>query len=114
MIKENTIHISYPTGEMNIVIDKFFPTTLDRVNQLSKIIRDHVPEDEQMELYKRLKAMASSYKEEAEKYEKAVDGSEEADASYEEAYSKMKECQKNEKQMERDIKAYLKITKLEV
>lgn len=114
MIKNGILHIEYPTGEMNIVIDKFFPTTVERVTKLSKIIRIYVQEDEQIELYRRLKHLSFFYKEEAERYEGVIDQIDSEDESYKEAYAKLKDCQKKKAQLDRDIKAYLKTAKLEV
>jgi hypothetical protein len=113
MIKDNVIHIKYPTGEMNLVIDKFFPTTVERVKKVSRIIRDHVPVDEQKELYAALKNLVLFYRYEKERYEAEIEKATD-NITYEEAFQNMKDCQKKREQLKRDIDAYVKTVKLEV
>lgn len=51
MIKDGIIQIKYPTGEMNLVIDRFFPATQERAKLVLQLMRDYSPPEDQMEVY---------------------------------------------------------------
>ena len=39
--EEKTLHIVYPTGHMDIRMDKFFPSTLDRARKLFRLMAQY-------------------------------------------------------------------------
>lgn len=41
--EEKTLHIAYPTGHMDIRMDKFFPATLDRAKKLFRLMEQYSP-----------------------------------------------------------------------
>ena len=51
MIKDGIIQIKYPTGEMNLVIDRFFPATQERAKLVLRLMRDYSPPEDQMAVY---------------------------------------------------------------
>lgn len=61
MIKDGNIQIKYPTGEMNLVIDKFFPATLERAKIVLRLMRDYSPPEDQMAIYSYLSKRLSEY-----------------------------------------------------
>ena len=61
MIKDGIIQIKYPTGEMNLVIDRFFPATQERVKLVLRLMRDYSPPEDQMEVYSYLSKRLSEF-----------------------------------------------------
>lgn len=61
MIKDGIIKIKYPTGEMNLVIDKFFPATLERAKIVLRLMRDYSPPEDQMAIYSYLSMRLSEF-----------------------------------------------------
>ena len=51
MIKDGIIQIKHPTGEMNLVIDRFIPATQERVKLVLRLMRDYSPPEDQMAIY---------------------------------------------------------------
>ena len=60
-IKDGIIQIKYPTGEMNLVIDRFFPATQERVKLVLRLMRDYSPPEDQMEVYSYLSKRLSEF-----------------------------------------------------
>lgn len=112
MIQQNLLHIGYPSGEMNIVIDKFFPTTVERANKVFQLVRDHEPLDA-LTLYRCLEGLARDYSGLIDHYSDEMDHACD-NAAYEEAYKEHRYCLRKYEQAKRNMRDLKKIAKLEV
>ena len=54
MIQDNILQIKYPRGQMNLVINRFFPATLEKARLVFRLMRDHSTEED-------IRAMAAEY-----------------------------------------------------
>lgn len=112
MIEENKLHIKYPTGEMNIVIDLFFPTTVIRAKKVFDLVREHEPADALI-LYYRLEALAKDYSNLTDFYSDQMDQAEDTE-EYNKAYEEHRHCLRKYQEAKRNMRDLKKIAKLEV
>ena len=112
MIQDNLLHIEYPTGEMNIIIDKFFPTTVSRANKVFHLVEEHEPLDA-LVLYYHLEKLAHEYWNRIDQYSDEMDGAGDKE-TYEEAYKQHRYCLRKHEQAKRNMAHLKKIAKLEV
>lgn len=113
MIDNNILRIEYPTGKMNIFIDKFFPANISKANVVFSIMADSSPEEDIRNLYYKLREMAEEYRQEVDHYNMMIDSSVRP-KKYDEVYAKLKESQKKHSQAIRNMRDLRKIAKLEV
>lgn len=48
--EEKMLHIEYPTGHMDIRMDRFFPATLDRAKKLFRLMRQYSSSEDKQRL----------------------------------------------------------------
>ncbi len=113
MIDNNILRIEYPTGRMNLFIDKFFPTEIKRANLVFKTMAEHSPREDAVELYYRLRSMADDLRQDIDHYNALIDVTTRP-KKYDEVYAKLKACQKKHAQAIRNMRDLKKIAKLEV
>ena len=112
MIIDKVLHIEYPTGEMNIIIDKFFPTTVKRADKVFHLVKEHEPLDALI-LYHHLEALAHHYFEEIDKLSDEIDSAIN-DEAYQDAYAGHRYALRKYDQAKRNMRDLKKIAKLEV
>lgn len=113
MIDNNILRIEYPTGTMNLFIDRFFPTQISRANIVFKLMADNSPEEDIRGLYYKLRDMAEGYRQDVDHYNAMIDSSVRP-KKYDEIYDKLKACQKKHAEAVRNMRDLKKITKVEV
>lgn len=80
--EEKTLHIVYPTGHMDIRMDKFFPATLDRARKLFRLMAQYSSGEDKHRLLEFLRQKEKILKSQEESYRKqAENSSEKADVS---------------------------------
>jgi hypothetical protein len=72
MIQDNILKIKYPRGQMNLVIDRFFPATLEKARLVFRLMRDHSTEDDISAIYNYLDGRRHYYKTRMEHYATVV------------------------------------------
>ena len=112
MIQDNLLHIEYPTGEMNIIIDKFFPTTVERAKKVFQLVKENEPFDGTV-LYYRIEMLAREYSGKVDRYSDEMDHAENTE-DYETAYEQHRYCLRKYGQAKRNMRDLKKIMKLEV
>ena len=113
MIKDGVIQIKYPTGEMNLVIDRFFPATLERVKVVFRLMRDYSPPEDQQAVYHYLTEKLAEYEGKMEHYGQlvaVVTGRQ----RMREASQGLRESRTMCKRTKRNIELMIEITGLEV
>lgn len=113
MIDNNILRIEYPTGKMNLFIDKFFPAEMSKANMVFKIMAENSPEEDTKELYYMLRAMADDLRQDIDHYNALIDVTTRP-KKYDEVYDKLKACQKKHSQAIRNMRDLRKIARLEV
>lgn len=59
--EEKTLHIGYPTGYMDIRLEKFFPCTMDKARKLFRLVRQYCPPEEKEKLMRYLLKLEKKY-----------------------------------------------------
>lgn len=67
--EEKMLHINYPTGHMDIRMDKFFPAPLDRAKKLFRLMAQYCSRDEQIRLFQYLASMRQKLKDREVSYQ---------------------------------------------
>lgn len=112
MIQDTLLHIKYPTGEMNIIIDKFFPTTVARAVKVFQLVKEHEPLDGTA-LYYHLEKLAKGYKDQIEHLSDVMDSTVSTE-DYKTAYEEHRRCMRSYEQAKRNMRDLKKIMRLEV
>ena len=112
MIIGDIIHITHPNGEMNLFIDKFFPTTVKRADEVFKLVAENEPFDALI-LYHHIDRLEHKYFDMIDEYSKAMDDAE-TDESYKAAYEEHRYCLRKHDQAKRNKAHLKKIANLEV
>ncbi|MCD7752138.1 MAG: hypothetical protein LUI10_10440 [Lachnospiraceae bacterium] len=64
--EEKTLHIVYPTGHMDIRVDRFFPCTVDRAKKVFKLICQYCSQEDKDKLLRFLTDKEKRYKSQAQ------------------------------------------------
>ena len=113
MINDGILQIKYPTGEMNLVIDKFFPATLERVKIVLKLMRDYSPPKDKMAIYGYLSKRLLEYEQMMDYYGQIV-ATEVNRRELREAAEGLRQSRAMYRRTKRNMELLLKITGLEV
>lgn len=111
--EEKMLHIEYPTGHMDIRMDKFFPATLDRARKLFRLMAMHSSYEEQKHLLVFLSGKEQRLAEKAETYRKQEMGSTKKSDAYK-FESLAKEAETQQHRTKRNMELLCEICKLEV
>ena len=80
--EEKTLHIVYPTGHMDIRMDKFFPSTLDRARKLFRLMAQYSSSEDKHRLLEFLRQKEQKLINQEESYCKlAMDSEKRMDVS---------------------------------
>ena len=113
MIKDGIIQIKYPTGEMNLVIDRFFPATQERVKLVFRLMRDYSPPEDQMAIYSYLSERLYELDQQVSYYGEIV-ATETYRSRFREASKAFRQSRMMYKRTKRNMELLQKITGLEV
>ena len=113
MIKDGIIQIKYPTGEMNLVIDRFFPATQERVKLVFRLMRDYSPPEDQMAIYSYLSERLYEFGQQVSYYGEIV-ATETYRSRLREASKAFRQSRMMYKRTKRNMELLQKITGLEV
>ncbi|OLR55068.1 hypothetical protein BHK98_02695 [Hornefia porci] len=113
MINDGILQIKYPTGEMNLVIDRFFPATLERVKIVFRLMRDYSPPEDQMAIYSYLSERLLEFDQQMNYYGEIV-ATEVYRSRLREASNGLRQSQTMYKRTKRNMELLRKITGLEV
>lgn len=72
--EEKMLHIQYPTGHMDIRMDKFFPATLDRARKLFRLMAQYSSGEDKHRLLEFLRQKEQKLKNQEESYAKQAQG----------------------------------------
>ncbi len=111
--EEKILHIQYPTGYMDIRMDKFFPATLDRAKKVFRLMARYTLEEEQDRLFRYLTGVENKYRERAVSYKrKAAEGNEKNKIRQYEVLTR--KAERLQEQTKRNKELLSEICKLEV
>ena len=113
MIKDGIIQIKYPTGEMNLVIERFFPATQERVKLVFRLMRDYSPPEDQMAIYSYLSERLYELDQQVSYYGEIV-ATETYRSRLREASKSFRQSRMMYKRTKRNMELLQKITGLEV
>ena len=71
--EEKMLHIVYPTGHMDIRMDKFFPATLDRARKLFRLMAQYSSREDKQRLLEFLRQKEQKLRNQEESYCKRLD-----------------------------------------
>lgn len=107
------LHIQYPSGAMDIRIDKFFPATLDRAKKVFRLIAKYSCGEEQKRLLQYLVGMENKYRARTDFYrKKAADSNEKNKIRQYEVLAR--EAERLQERTKRNKELLCEICKLEV
>lgn len=112
MIQDNILQIKYPRGQMNLVIDRFFPATLEKARLVFRLMRDHSPEGDISAIYSYLDDRRQHYKTEMEHYATVV-STETRRKEVREASKELHENRTMYIRCKRNMELLIEITKME-
>lgn len=112
MIHGTLLHIDYPSGEMNIFIDKFFPATVERAKKVFQLVKEHEPYDALL-LYYHLEKLALDYRSLMDQYSDKIDAAGSSE-DYKAAHEQRRNCLRKYEQAKRNMRDLKRIAKLEV
>ena len=70
--EEKMLHIVYPTGHMDIRMDKFFPATLDRARKVFRLMAQYSSREDQYRLLEFLRQKEQKLQNQEESYSRKV------------------------------------------
>lgn len=70
--EEKMLHIVYPTGHMDIRMDKFFPATLDRARKVFRLMAQYSSREDQSRLLEFLRQKEQKLQNQEESYSRKV------------------------------------------
>jgi hypothetical protein len=94
--EEKMLHIVYPTGHMDIRMDKFFPCTLDRARKLFRLMAQYSPAEDQHRLFGYLRQREEKFKSQVETYSRqAAEATKRHEVSKYESFARNAENQRH-------------------
>lgn len=107
------LHIVYPTGHMDIRMDKFFPCTLDCARKLFRLMAQHSPAEDQHRLLEYLRQREEKFKSQVENYSRqAAEATKRHEVSKYESFARNAENQRH--RTKRNIELLCQICRLGV
>lgn len=111
--EEKMLHIVYPTGHMDIRMDKFFPATLDRARKVFRLMAQYSSCEDQYRLLEFLRQKEQKLQNQEESYcRKVLDSTKKMDINRYTAYARNVANDKH--RTKRNIELLCQICKLEV
>lgn len=111
--EEKMLHIGYPTGHMDIRMDRFFPATLDRAKKLFRLMAQHSPLEDQHRLLLFLKQKEQRLADKAATHRKQEQDSTRKGEAHRYA-SLAREAEIQRQRARRNVELLCEICKLEV
>lgn len=94
--EEKMLHIVYPTGRMDIRMDRFFPTTLDKAKKLFRLMAQNSSVEEQRRVLAFLQQKEQKYMSQVKSYQQqALDADKKTDVNKFETLARKAEVERH-------------------